>query len=404
MTSERVADACRRAGAVLTRRGWWLLSAAVGCLIVARVVGLRELYGLAAADLLLLAMAIVWAGTKRWHVDVVRRVQPTRVAAGAPATVDLEIRNRSSQTGSPVLTLRDPFDARGRSAQLLVAPLDPGQTETCSYELPATGRGVYTIGPLTLQVEDPFGLARRQREVTPAASLVVHPAAELLRRPVSAGGGDRRGTGTVPVRGTDNDEFSTLREYRPGDDLRRVHWASSARTETLLVREDQKEHRGRVVVVVDLRAGIWTAPALEVALGAAASITEDAIASGLQVRLITTSRVDTGLGSGTRHRLRIFDELAVAAVHGDLPPPATDRSAVSRLTSSDYAVVISSDRVRLDELRSITGVSHRGPVTLVLVERSARPTRHEGPSGRVVRVPTTATFGAAWDEAATVPR
>ena len=68
------------------------------------------------------------------------------------------------------------------------------------------------------------------------------------------------------------DEFVTLREYELGDDLRRVHWRSTARTGELMIRQDEARWRSRAAVVLDVQPGAHDAASFEVAVEAAASV------------------------------------------------------------------------------------------------------------------------------------
>ncbi len=105
-----------------------------------------------------------------------------------------------------------------------------------------------------------------------------------------------------PVVGRLGDEFYGLREYRIGDDLRRVHWASTARTDQLMIRQPENLLQGRLTIAVDLRSTVHDAATLEAALSAAASLVMAGIRSRIHVRAATTSGIDSGFGIGRRSR------------------------------------------------------------------------------------------------------
>ncbi|MGH9114200.1 MAG: hypothetical protein ACRDWW_00055, partial [Acidimicrobiales bacterium] len=173
-------------GVGLTQRGWTLLAVAGSMIAAAALFGLQELYPLAAAALVLVTACRLWVGARRWDVRAARRVHPPRVPAGVEARVDVTVRNHS-RGASPVVTLRDPFDGGAHLPRLMVAPLDPGETATDSYSLPTSRRGVFQIGPMELEVTDPFGLARAVKLATPPATLTVHPPVTPVRsRPLPA--------------------------------------------------------------------------------------------------------------------------------------------------------------------------------------------------------------------------
>ncbi|MHB8506859.1 MAG: DUF58 domain-containing protein, partial [Acidimicrobiales bacterium] len=222
--------------AILTARGWALLAVAAVAVVAGRLFGVAELEGLAAAAAVTVVAAVVYASRQSFHLEVSRSLHPAQAAPGRRNAVEVHLRNAGSRT-TPVLTIRDPFDGTG--PEQLLAPLGPGGTRRWRYQLPELRRGSFTVGPLVTEVNDPFGLARRLRSVGRGTRLVVHPRVMPLRAPVVARAAQREGTAATVQ--DDGQEFASLREYVPGDDLRRVHWPSSARTDTLLVREDLVE-------------------------------------------------------------------------------------------------------------------------------------------------------------------
>jgi uncharacterized protein (DUF58 family) len=352
-----------------------------------RLVGVQELYPVGIAGLVCLAIAILWARSLRWDLEVRRVVHPAHIAAGERPVVDLSVRNRLLRP-SPVIALDDPIGhLAGR--QRLLAPIGGQDQGTYRYHLPAVGRGAYQAGPLIGSVTDPLGLSVRRRELAPAERIVVHPAPTVDGKAVIAGGFGRRDGITTARAGSDNDEFSSLREYRPGDDLRRIHWASSARTDTLLVREDEQDQRGRVVLLVDLRDSRWDHGGFEAALGAATGVATGALDLHLQLRLVTSAGTDTGLGSGPGHRGRVLDELALAGPHrgGSLTGGAAGghrRPLAAGLGPGDCTIVVSSDRIDAADQRQIRELSHHAPVTLLLIEldHRARPRVRRPAPGR----------------------
>jgi len=395
MTPGRLDRVLAALGGILTSRGWALLAVCLLSLLVAVLVGIDELYGLCAGGLAALAGAVVWTRVTASDVDGSHHLHPQRVAAGQRAAVDLEVRNRSNTTPTQVFSLVETAEPARRCRELRVAPLQPNERVVQRYQLAPAERGSHCVGPLAAVTTDPFGLARRQRLLAPAERLVVHPLPLHLNVPVVAGGTGRGGGNRALEAGSDNDEFASLREYVPGDDLRKVHWSSSARTDTLLVREEEQDHRGRVVVVLDLRAVAWTPPGLEVALGVTAGFAEEAHARQLPFRLLTTDGRDSGLGTTARHRAAVLDLLAGAGTHPGGSLVALEQrlrrgGAPARLGAGETAVMVSSDRLGDAELRLAYELSQRTPLTLVLVECGggrggrARPGRR---GLRVVRVP-----------------
>ena len=167
---------------------------------------------------------------------------------------------------------------------------------------------------MTVEIADPFGLAasratgRRLRSRSPCcpASTTSLPLPRTVG-PDPDGGAETGSLGRI------GEDFAALRPYVVGDDLRRVHWPSSARTDDdLLVRQDDVPWQGRICVVLDLRRECHDADTLERAVSAAASILRAHLRRGDHVRLVTTTGVDSGYGVGASHLDGLLEYLAVA--------------------------------------------------------------------------------------------
>jgi uncharacterized protein (DUF58 family) len=157
---------------MLTRRGWLLALGSVVLSALGRLLGLDELFALAAAAITLAAAALLYVRITRFQLEATRELRPPRVHAGTASRVELSVRNLASRR-SPVLAARDPFDGGRRWARLLLAPLAPGETARAAYRLPTDRRGIFDLGPLQLQLHDPFGLAQTSADGAPATKLTV---------------------------------------------------------------------------------------------------------------------------------------------------------------------------------------------------------------------------------------
>ncbi len=261
-------------GTALTRRGWTLAGAASGLLVAGRLLGAVELTILGVVTVSLLFLAWLWVRSRKRIVRVERTVRPTRVHVGGDARVDLEVDDPGS-SDSPQLLMTDVFDGGRRAARFLVPALRRGQHARAAYRVPTNQRGRYTLGPLTLTVTDPFGLARRSWVAGDADEVTICPQVHELRPPPGAPG-RLRSASAFAVRfhapAVDGEEFLTLREYEVGDDLRRIHWRSTARTGELVVREDEAQWQPRAVVLLDTRPGAHDEASFEAAVEAAASV------------------------------------------------------------------------------------------------------------------------------------
>jgi uncharacterized protein (DUF58 family) len=379
---------------VLTRRGWALLGAAVGLYIGGRLLGLVQLSVLAAAAALLIIGAVVWVRVHPFSLSAQRSLHE-RFQVGVDGRVDLTL----TATGNrpvPTLAASDSFDRGRRTARFLVPPMHPGDTARAAYRVPTERRGRFVIGPLRCSLSDPFGLARRSQRVIGTDDVIIHPRVhDVLALPEA--GGEDLDRDTPKLRGQPDrgNEFLTLREYAPGDDLRRVHWRSTARRDQLMVRQEESRRRAPVLVLLDIRAGAHDRTSFEVAIEAAASIVHALDREGRPVELITS--LGKVLGTpGRRHIASVLDELAVLEPHG------MDRfaGAVARRRAASLVAILGS--ARGDELGALGMMTRAGGLLTVVTTRD--PIGPVAVGGRRVRrllvgVTPERPFPSAWNEA-----
>jgi uncharacterized protein (DUF58 family) len=238
----------------LTTRGRCLVVAGGALLIVGILLGERALVRIAVFVLVLPLVSAVAVARQRFAVTSRRTVTPTRVPRGADAEVALELANTDRRTGGLwELTEQLPADL-GAEPRFLVERLGAGETATLRYRVHGARRGRHTLGPLRLRLVDPFGLVARTCAGTDTVPLVVVPRV----RPLGPGGpiGGSGGTGegarrAIAVHG--EDDVST-REYRHGDDLRKVHWRATARAGELMVRLEERPWRAQATLLLDTRS------------------------------------------------------------------------------------------------------------------------------------------------------
>ena len=183
---------------------------------------------------------------QRFRLATRRTVTPARLPRGEDADVLLEVANTDARPGGLwVLTEQLPARAR-RPAALRRRPA--GRRRDGAAALPActaAGAAGTSLGPLRLRLVDPFGLVRahrrRQRHRGAAGRPAGAAAAGQRRaRRRGHGGGGEGSRRSIAVHG--EDDVST-REYRYGDDLRKVHWRATARTGELMVRLEERPWR-----------------------------------------------------------------------------------------------------------------------------------------------------------------
>ncbi|MEM7285910.1 MAG: DUF58 domain-containing protein [Actinomycetota bacterium] len=380
---------------MLTRAGFATLVVSVGVLAGGRLFGLPELFVLGAGGLIVLTLAVLYVAIRRLQVEVSRQLSPPRVHAGNPCRVDLVLRNRSRMR-SPVLRLRD--DVSGtQGVELLVAPMRYGSGTQAVYRLPTDRRGLVEVGPLRLTVTDPFGLAKLTTTGDREVSLVVYPRVDDIAPVRRSSGSDlERQTVQQQQVAPTGDDFYALRDYVVGDDLRRVHWPSSARHDELMVRQDEIPWHGRLTVMLDCRP-LAMPGTFEAMVSAAASIAMASSARGDQIRVLTTDGEDSGYGTGPHHLTRILGQLALVGQSEHQLADSLDQ--LTAAGSSGAVVAITTGEDTLDgAIMRRAAASYRRRVIVLFGQAGATPAGTDGSvrSTTIVRVDAHGSFADAW--------
>jgi uncharacterized protein (DUF58 family) len=390
---------------VITGRGWTLLIGGAVLWVAGRLLGAVDLFVLGTGAAALVGLATLLARLPGPRLEVRRELHPPRVYAGTESRVELIVSNAGSRR-TPVFGLRDPFDGGRRQARFLVSPLAVGESARAAYRLPTERRGIFALGPLEASVTDPFGLAARTLRVAGASELTVYPHIDSIAPLPHTRGDD-------PLSGADHptgvalsgEDFYALRAYEVGDDLRRVHWPSTARLDELMIRQNEMPWQARVTVLLDVRQRAHAGESLELAVSAAASVVASCWQRGSLVRLVTTDGVDSGYGAQHAHVEAIMETLASVDLARD------DRLAgvlgsLTRPGNAGGLVAIFSAEAPTDDVSSIARLQFRfASLTVVLFDRSAYDAtaasrgRRPGPvAGSIVRVDGNTSFAAAWNQ------
>ena len=270
---------------MLTRQGWTAAVAAAACFVVGRLFGLIELYVLGVGIVIAVLVAVISSQRRLPPLNVRRIVTPAMVSVGEPARVDIQLANFGRQ-GSPYLQLWEPVGNNG-GAPMQLAKLAPGEAASAAYRVPTSRRGLVRTGPLRALRRDVLGLSQRTTTVAGTEEVLVVPHTIGLPFP-SVGSSGRLGQHLrMKSWGQTGTEFHSLREYVPGDDIRRINWKASARASALVVRETALEGIRRCTVVLDTTASEYVGDAFEHAVVAAASITASAAHAGVNTRFAT---------------------------------------------------------------------------------------------------------------------
>jgi uncharacterized protein (DUF58 family) len=366
----------------------------VALVVGGRILGCTELYALGAgAAAALIAACSVLVGPAACDLAMRPDRAPPKVHVGSPSRVELR-GPEPARRRSPVLTLCRPGEGHPRGRAQL-APLAVGEPGS-AYRLPTTRRGLLEIGPLEVTVERPVralpGLAPPARPGPSSSSTRTWTRSDPSPTPRATI--PRRAPPAEPL-GRAGEDFYALRPYEVGDDLRRVHWPSTARHDELMVRQDELPWQGRTTIALDVRSVAHARETFEVAVSAAASLLTATARRADLVRLVTSAGTDSDFGAGADHLEAIMEHLAVVTAG----PDGSLRQMVEvlgRATTGGALVVVLGDPPD-DDLRAVTGLRPRyGSCTVVTVD-PACPAPGAGPgpvaAARAPRAPAAPGTG-----------
>jgi uncharacterized protein (DUF58 family) len=333
-------------------RGVLVFAAGIALWAAGRVLGSSTLHMIAVGLVVLPFGAALFARWSRHRLRIRRRLSDARIQPGQRVFVELEVENQSP-TQTSFLLVEDRLPAAfGRSARLVIASLQAKDRQRVRYALTPRQRGRYTLGPLSVDLSDPFALTKVRIEFDEREDLVVAPEVETLTGGPDSPFGLTSGLALAKHLFRTGDEFYTMRPYVEGDDLRRIHWPSVARSGQLMIRQDESTHRSTAVLFIDTRdssVGRAHDPCFEKVVSCAASIGILLMRYGFGVKLATTQLPPQRVGeeqlmealagvshhsartmSGGLGRLRMVAATDTTLVVVSAPPPPTELSSLLR--------------------------------------------------------------------------
>jgi uncharacterized protein (DUF58 family) len=366
--------------------------------------GYPELAALGATALLAMVCALVYAAL-RPRLSVRRRVDPDRVTRGEPCAQTLTIGN-ASRWRAATLVAEDRCGPQ-RVAVPLVR-LRPAQDTEVTYPIPTSRRGVVDVGPLLVVRRDPLGLVRLTRSHGGTARVWVHPRWYPMASTPS--GVNRSLDGRIDRVPHGSITFDKLRQYVLGDELRLVHWRTTARIGQLMVKEHVDTSLPRLVVLLDDRAASYPDPeAFEAACEAAASVIAAATRDDLPIELLLVDAGGAATGQGAaftggrraNHSGPLLDRLAEADLR---PEPATEQDdplggTVNRLRQfrlGDTLVYLTGE-AGTDDLARIGALRRLYPAIVAGVFGDPDNAPQGVADMRLLAVPDARSFAGAWD-------
>jgi uncharacterized protein (DUF58 family) len=350
----------------LTTRGTSFLAAGIAAALAGYLLGERSLLCVGVA-LMALPLLTVFA-TRRAHyrLTCARLISPPRIAAGGTAQVMLRLHNVSRLPTGLILAEDTIPYALGTRPRYVLDKIERNGSRELTYSLRSDLRGKFEVGPLQLRVADSFGLVEIARSFSGRTQFVVTPRVYPLSRSMISRTWAGEGDGRSRLTATAGEDDVIPRSYRDGDDMRRVHWRSTARYGELMVRREEQRWRNRATLLLDSRAsahlGSGPSSSFEVAVSAAASVGVHLAQEGLSGQLITHD--GASLGSGMAFEDMLLDALAVIK-----PSRERDLSAgIKELRMAGAGVIIAvMGRLSESEARHLANCRNEGSQAIALL-------------------------------------
>lgn len=346
----------------LTTLGRCLIAAGIAAMVCAVVLDERDLLRIGAFAIALPVLAALRTWATRQSLRGRRTVHPTRVSVGGQARVELTL-HRVGRLPTRLVRLTAlgiPPGARiGRRAVLVDAVPDAlGRPPRLSAVLPGRSggaiagpdylivplvRGCHHVGPLTVRVGDPLGMAEYECRLAGRSALTVLPRVTPLRGLPAGLGRGEGDSGSTGLRRGPGERDALIRQYRPGDAVRTVHWRSTARRDELMVRLEERPWHGGVTVLLDRREqahrGSGPGASLEWSVELAASVCHHLLSRGRRVTLVGEDGVTLATGADPDSLLDSLAMLRPSAQPGLIPGPDGGGELFAILGAVDPAVL-----------------------------------------------------------------
>lgn len=391
----------RRLRDLLTTRGRAFVAAGITLVLCGIGLGFTDLTRI---GVLLVALPLLSGLLMRRHdlrFALERTAVPGRIQVDEQSLVTLAIENAGGGA-SPLLMAEEQLDyALGDRPRFVVPRLRRGDRQEVHYSVRSHVRGRHRLGPLGVRLRDPFGLSTRVAAISGSSDILVLP------KIVPLGGGQPPGSGVgaegaiphmVALHGEDD---VSIRSYRDGDDLRRIHWPATAKTGELMVRQEDRPARRRAAIVLDSRArghhGSGTSGSFEWAVTACASVAAHLLDQGYAVHLISDETAEDSRAASAMEVDPLLDVLAMAEPGSDDQFADVLQSAHPVTASGGLVLAVVTD---LDEelARRVASLRQPGGTALAIVldpDGFTATRRHRaGSSDELTCVPVLR--GAGW--------
>jgi uncharacterized protein (DUF58 family) len=371
--------------------------------IAALALQIRQLYFMAAVVFALPAVAFAFCllgiGGLEWKREV-----SERAFEGDEVRVGLRVRNKARLPRFFLWisdTLPSWFSMKG-DPDFVVQTLWPGESVEATYEATAEKRGVYRLGPVGTLVTDPLGLFSMWRRYDVPGETVIYPRPLPLRTTDLIGSHSLGLTEAEKLASAGSgSDFYGIRDYRPGDERRRIHWKSTARLGKLAVIEYQQGSAEDVVIVLDLKQGTEVGrgkdTTLEYAVKAAASLAAHAVGQGAAVGLAATAEDGPRwlTASDAEDLYEVYEFLARAKADGREPVSVVVERAERTVGPGTTVLVVTSECDPELAGQIARWSARRASVGVLLMDAAAFSAQAQDEEGGSARRPAQAQEGRA---------
>lgn len=362
----------------MTTRGRALLAGGITSTAAGVILDQRDLVRIGVLLLALPMIAAIFLTRARYRLSASRRLDRSRTPVGTIVGIQISVQNVSRLT-TPLLLAQDALPpelgvAAGEGARFVLQRVPPGQQSSVSYAVRPSRRGRYPIGPLSLRLADPFGFCQILRTFQATDTLSVLPPVVSLETGRLGGQWSAGGEGRQRSITTVGEQDVTTRPYRSGDDRRRVHWRTTARTGELSVRREEQPWQSDATLLIDTREAAHSAgdpsASFEYAVSATASIAAALLRVGYGLRLVDDiARILAESSRAYQHGGE--SDFAIMDVLADIEPQsnATLLPLASRLSDGTDrgALIAVLGRMSPSDATALARSAHRGARRLAML-------------------------------------
>ncbi|WP_431280089.1 DUF58 domain-containing protein [Leifsonia poae] len=346
--------------AVITPLGWSMIAVVVLALVAGYVFGWTEAVVIGWTALAMLLVATVYlAGRNAYRVHL--SLPANRVVVGDKAPGEVQMTN---PTRRRLAGVRVEVPVGQGLAEFASPSLAGGETHSDVFVVPTTRRGILPIGPVRTVRADPVGLLRREIVWAESLDLFVHPRTIAIPSMSTGFVRDLEGAPTRDLTSSDV-SFHALREYVPGDERRNIHWKSTAKTGSYMVRQFEQTRRSHLLVALSLSAADYAnEEEFELAVSAAGSLGVRAMQDSRTVAVVASAltpdfakrTIHSVRRISTVNRGRLLDDLAgVETAETALRMPELAQIASEGAAGTSIAFLICGSTVGPAQLRAAAG-------------------------------------------------